>query len=129
MPNEDSCYWKRPIPQNKPQEIDMERAADLIARYSMPFMSDVRQEVRLFGYRMANGRLAVFGRNETDAYVNATVGFDARGGAGLISDVLVHSDFPSLPVKTILQVRIAPHDTAFLSVAAHESPMPSAPTE
>ena len=129
MPNEDSCYWKRPIPQNKPQEIDMERAADLIARYSMPFMSDGRQEVRLFGYRMANGRLAVFGRNETDAYVNATVGFDARGGAGLISDVLVHSDFPSLPVKTILQVRIAPHDTAFLSVAAHESPMPSAPTE
>ena len=53
-------------------------------------------------------------------YVNATVGFDARGGAGLISDVLVHSDFPSLPVKTILQVRIAPHDTAFLSVAAHD---------
>ena len=33
MPNEDSCDWKRPIPQNMPQEIDIERAADLIARY------------------------------------------------------------------------------------------------
>ena len=112
-----------------PPDIAFERTADLTARYSMPFMSDVLQEVRLFGYRMANGRLAVFGRNETDAYVNATVGFDARGGAGLISDVLVHSDFPSLPVKTILQVRIAPHDTAFLSVGSRECQMPSAPAE
>jgi hypothetical protein len=41
----------------------------------------------------------------------------------------VHSDFPSLPVKTILQVRIAPHDTAFLSVGEHEYSMPSAPRE
>ena len=114
---------------NMPQEIDIERAADLMARYSMPFMSDVRQEVRLFGYRMPNGRLAVFGRNETDAYVNANVGFDVRRNTGTISDVLVHSDFPSLPVKTILQVRIAPHDTAFLSVGTHDCPMPSAPTE
>ena len=82
----------------------------------------------VFGYRLANGRLAVFGRNETDAYVNVNIGFDARRGTGTISDVLVHSDFPSLPVKTILQVRIAPHDTAFLSVAAHDYTLPSAPT-
>jgi hypothetical protein len=112
-----------------PPEIAFERTADLTARYSMPFMSDVRQEVRLFGYRMTNGRLAVFGRNETDAYVNANIGFDVRRGPGTIADVRVHSDFPSLPVKTILQARIAPHDTVFLSVGTHESPMPSAPTE
>ena len=129
MPNEDSCYWKRPIPQNMPQDIAIERTADKIARYATPFTADVRQEVRVFGYRMANGRLAVFGRNETDAYLDAKIGFDVRRGTGLISDVLVHSDFPSLPVKTILQVRIAPRDTVFLSVGTHDSPMPSAPTE
>ena len=129
MPNEDSCYWMRPIPQNLPPDIAFERTADLTARYSMPFISDVRQELRLFGYRLANGRLAVFGRNEADAYLNANIGFDSRRGTGTISDVLVHSDFPSLPVKTILQVRIAPHDTAFLSVGEHEYTMPSAPAE
>ena len=78
----------------------------------------------MFGYRLANGRMAVFGRNETDAYLNANIGFDTRRVTDAIPDVLVHSDFPSLPVKTILQVRIAPRDTMFISIGEHEWPMP-----
>ena len=64
MPNEDSCYWKRPIPQNMPPDIAFERTADLTARYSMPFMSDVRQELRLFGYRLAIVRCLPHQRNK-----------------------------------------------------------------
>ena len=128
MPNNDSCYWKRPIPQNMPQDIAIERAASAVGWRTAPFTAEI-PDLRVFGYRMANGRLAVLGRNETDTYMNAMIGFDARRGTGVISDVLVHSDFPSLPVRTILQGRIAPHDTMFISVNAHESPLPSAPVE
>ena len=41
-----------------------------------------------------------------------------------ISDVEVLRDFPSLPVKTGLNVKIAPHDTLMLSVGEHEQPLP-----
>ena len=128
MPNNDSCYWKRPIPQNMPPEIAIERAASPISWRIAQFASET-PDLRVFGYRMANGRLAILGRNETDEYMNAMIGFDARRGTGSISDVLVHTDFPSLPVRTILQGRIAPRDTMFISVAEHECAMPSAPTE
>ena len=128
MPNNDSCYWKRPIPQNMPPEIAIERAASPISWRTVQFSSET-PDLRVFGYRMANGRLAILGRNETDEYMNALIGFDARRGTGSISDVLVHTDFPSLPVRTILQGRIAPRDTMFISVAEHESQPPSAPTE
>ena len=64
-------------------------------------------------------------RNERDTYLNAAIGFDQNFGR--ISDVLVHSDFPSLPVTTVLRGRIAPHDTMFLSVKESEIIPPSAP--
>ena len=48
---------------------------------------------------------------------------------GRISDVLVHSDFPSLPVTTTLHGRIAPHDTMFISVKEHEILAPSVPVD
>ena len=128
MPNNDSCYWKRPIPQNMPQDIAIERTASRVGWGVMPFTAET-PELRVFGYRMANGRLAILGRNETDEYMNAMIGFDARRGTGTISDVLVHTDCPSLPVRTILQGRIAPRDTMFISVAEHECIPPSAPVE
>ena len=43
-----------------------------------------------------------------------------------VSDVQVHSDFPSLPVKTVLDSRVAPRDTIFFSVGEGTYPLPDA---
>ena len=126
MPNNDTCYWKRPIPENLPPEIVIKRAAGSIAWRGSLFTPETT-DLRVFGFRLANGRLAVFGRNERDTYLNAAIGFDQMGGR--ISDVLVHSDFPSLPVTTTLHGRIAPHDTMFISVKEHEILAPSVPVD
>ena len=124
MPNNDTCYWKRPIPENMPEEIAFKRVAGSIAWKSSLFTPET-PGLRIYGYRLANGRLAVFARNENDTYMNAAIGFPHSFGS--VSDVLVHTDFPSLPVTTTLHGRIAPHDTMFISVKEHASPSPSAP--
>jgi hypothetical protein len=126
MPNNDTCYWKRPIPENMPPEIAFKRASGSIAWKGALFTPE-SPNLRVFGFRLANGRLAVFGRNESDTYLNAAIGFSQMDGR--ISDVLVHTDFPSLPVTTTLKGRIAPHDTMFISVKEHEIIRPSAPIE
>ena len=65
---------------------------------------------------MANGRLALFCRSEADRYLDAQIAVDLP-----ITDVLVHSDFPTKPLKTILHGKVAPMDTMFFSVKERES--------
>ena len=124
MPNNDTCYWKRPIPENMPPEIAFKRAAGSIAWKTSPFTPDT-PGLRVYGFMLSNGRMAVFGRNEGDTYLNAEIGFPGMDGS--ISDILVHTDFPSLPVTTTLRGRIAPYDTMFISVKEHAILPPSAP--
>ena len=71
--------------------------------------------------RLPNGRLGIFARNNTDTY--RSVQFMMHN---CVSDVQVHSDFPSLPVKTVLDSRVAPRDTIFFSVGEGTYPLPDA---
>lgn len=111
MPYDDGFDFIKPLPENMPDDIFFKRAA---WAGSVPFYATT-EGVSCYGYKMANGRLAVFARNESDAYVNANIVMNLD-----ISDILVHTDFPTLPPKTAIQARIAPRDTVFLSVKDHE---------
>ena len=117
MPKEGSCYWKRPLSENMPPEEIIQRAA-WATHTGMPFVCRT-PNMHFWGFRLANGRLGVFVRNDGDIYGNAVLDMGK-----CISDVLVHSDFPSMPVTTQLTGRIAPRDTMFVSVGEHEWPMP-----
>ena len=129
MPKERSCYWKRPIPENLPPDAVFKRAQSVLLWLAFPFTAET-PELRVFGYRMANGRMAILGRNESDAYMDAAIGFGGMcGTTNVISDVLVHTEYPAMPIRTTLRGRIAPHDTIFISVGSHECPLPSSPLE
>ena len=117
MPETDSCYWKRPLSENRPPEVFFRHEAEAIQE-SMPFVCR-EPNIHFWGFRLANGRLAAFVRNEGDVYGDVLIRLKE-----CVSDVLVHTDFPSLPVKTCLSGRIAPRDTMFISIGEHEWPMP-----
>ena len=117
MPETDSCYWKRPLSENMPPEVFFRHEADAIQE-SMPFVCR-EPDMHFWGFEMADGRLAVFVRNEGDVYGDVLIRMK-----GCISDVRVHTDFPSLPVKTCLSGRIAPRDTMFISIGEHQWPLP-----
>lgn len=78
--------------------------------------------LRSFCYRLGDGRLAVFGRNENSTYLPCEFAFHQMGAS--ISDVKVHTDYPSLPLTTVLKGKIAPCDTIFFSVGEHEVAFP-----
>lgn len=117
MPETDSCYWKRPLSENMPPEVFFRHEAEAIQE-SMPFVCR-EPDMHFWGFEMADGRLAVFVRNEGDVYGDVLIRMK-----GCISDVRVHTDFPSLPVKTCLSGRIAPRDTMFISIGEHQWPFP-----
>ena len=123
MPENSSCYWKKPIPEHRPPPESFKALASSINWKTAPCLSRARG-MRIFGYRQADGRLAVFGRNEGETYLNGVLLFSDG-----ISDIEVLRDFPSLPVKTSLSGRIAPHDTMMLSVGEHEQPIPGSTTD
>lgn len=118
MPNETSCYWKKPIPEHLPHPDEVSDFAWHINWEAAPFMPETAG-VRIFGYRLADGRVAAFARNDGNTYLKTVLKFKNS-----ISDVEVLRDFPSLPVRTGLNVKIAPHDTLMLSVGEHEQPIP-----
>lgn len=118
MPETDSCYWKRPLSENMPPEVFFRHEAEAIQE-AMPFVCR-EPNMHFWGFRMANGRLAAFVRNEGDVYGDVLIRLKE-----CVSDVLVHTDFPSLPVKTCLSGRIAPRDTMFISIGEHEWPLPA----
>jgi len=122
-PQNQSCYWKKPIPEHRPPAQAFSALAGGMNWRTAPFLPATKG-LRIFGYRQADGRLAVFGRNEGETYLNASLGFTES-----VSAIEVLRDFPSLPVKSTLSGRIAPHDTMFLSVGEHEQPIPGATTE
>jgi hypothetical protein len=100
-----------------PPEVFFRHEAEAIQE-AMPFVCR-EPNMHFWGFKMANGRLAAFVRNEGDVYGDVLIRMKE-----CISDVLVHTDFPSLPVKTCLSGRIAPRDTMFISIGEHEWPMP-----
>ena len=120
MPEETSCYWKKPIPENLPPEAAY---ADPVwqAYRAVSYSSDTKG-IRSCCYRMKGGRLAILARNERDTYLPCSFDFASRNAS--ISDVKVHSDYPSLPFTTSLKGKIAPYDTIFFSVGEHEIPFP-----
>ena len=115
MPEDNSGHFTWEIPENKPPACIFERAAG-DENWIIPTVKPLQKELRVFGYRMANGRLALFCRSEADRYINAQIAIDLP-----ITDVLVHSDFPTKPLKTILCGKVAPMDTMFFSVKERES--------
>ena len=123
MPNETSCYWKKPIPENMPPE---KAYAEPVFRafLASPYTSETKG-LRSFCYRLKGGRIAVFARNEDATYLPFSFDFFVRDFS--ISDVKVHTASPSLPLATSLRGKIAPHDTVFFSVGEHEIPRPDEP--
>ena len=119
MPDEKSCYWKKPLPENMPTDRQIKECRGMINNWGGTPFAQQTSGLRLFGYRLADGRMAVFARNEGDKYMNASILFKSS-----ISDVTVLRDFPSLPVATSLSLRIAPHDTAVLAVGERDQPIP-----
>ena len=111
-------FWD-PLPENMPPIEVIQRAA---GNASPPTLVSETPGVRLCGYHLANGRFALLARNENDTYANAKI----RVGME-VADILTHTDFPSSPIKTTIAFRIAPHDTSFLSLGEHESPLPGQP--
>lgn len=120
MPNETSCYWKKPIPENMPPDAaydDPIWKVFGVAPYYAP-----TKGLRSLSYRLQGGRLAILGRNENTTYLPCE--FDFHKMKASISDVKVHTDYPSLPMATALRGKIAPHDTIFFSVGEHEVAFP-----
>lgn len=115
MPEDNSGHFTWEIPENKPPACIFERAAG-DENWIIPVVKPLQKELRLYGYRMTNGRLALFCRNEDEKYITADIMVNLP-----ISDILVHSDFPTKPLKTILQGKVAPMDTMFFSVKERDS--------
>ena len=118
MPECDSVYFTRPLSENLPKEDQMLSAADKVNWLTSPYELSP-QGLRSWAVRMRNGRLGVFLRNDTEKYQMAEV-HPKRS----VSDVKVHTDFPSMPVKTVLKLRVAPHETALISLGEGDFPMP-----
>ena len=119
MPRETTCYWKKPIPENMPPEAAYAEPVNR-AFGATPYRTPTKG-LRSFCYRMKDGRLAVFARNENETYLPCSFDFHVTGSS--ISDVKVHTDYPSLPIATTLRSKVAPHDTIFFSVGEHEIPL------
>jgi len=121
FPKETSCYWKKPLPENLPPACVFAHVrGGTWNEDAVPFVPTT-PGVRVAAYRMENGRLAIFARNENDTYLTTSFRFHSKYDA--ISDVKVHTDFPSQPFATTLSGRIAPYDTIFFSVGEHVVPM------
>jgi len=120
MPDNTTCYWKRPLSENLPQEAVTRTAAAMI-NWEVCTYEYATPDVTSWALPLANGRLGIFARNNKDTY--ATAQFRPHG---CVSDVQVHTDFPSLPVNTVLESRIAPRDTVMFSVGEREFPLPDA---
>ena len=120
MPGNSTCYWKKPISENLPPEKTTRGAAMTINWMTCPYETTAT-DVSTWAFRLPNGRLGIFARNNTDTYQG--VQFMMHN---CVSDVQVHTEFPSLPVKTVLDSRVAPRDTIFFSVGEREYPIPDA---
>ena len=122
MPSNDTCYFTKPLSENLPADDFFRHEAEAIMEL-MPFLVGgygfSASKMHCWGLQLANGRTAVFVRNDDDVYGNALVRVQK-----CISDVLVHSDFPSKPVQTCLSGCVAPHDTMVISFGDHEWPLP-----
>lgn len=120
---DDAATFTDPIPENLPPDFIFDRVTKWINAYTSPFQ--VRTPgLRACAFRLANGRLGVMVRSCNTTYVEAQIAL----GTGA-SDVQAHTDFPSLPVRTVLEARIAPQDTIFLSVGERGDCGPNRPPE
>ena len=117
---EPSLYWRDPLLENKPPEGTTRTAAMVMNWQTSPYEYHTLG-VKSWCVRLPNGRLGIFARNDNDIY--SQVKFIMHN---CVSDVQVHTDFPTLPVQTALETRIAPMDTVFFSVGEKEYPLPDA---
>ena len=118
MPDDDVCYFTRPLCENLPKDAFIRQEADA-TREMVPYSCGAG-DTHTWGFRLADGRLAVLVRNNAHTYVDALVKLNE-----CVSDVRVLGDFPSCPVRTSLSGRIAPQDTMFLSVGEHPWELPT----
>ena len=117
MPDDDVCYFTRPLCENLPKDAFFRHEAAAISEI-MPFACH-EKDTHASGFRLADGRLAVLVRNNAHVYVDALVRLRE-----CVSDVEIVGDFPSCPVRTLLSGRIAPQDTMFLSIGEHAWKLP-----
>lgn len=118
MPECSSCYFTKPLSANRPQTCSSRLMAMYVNWLTTPYET-WNEDLRSWCVRMEDGRLGIFARNDTATYLTAQ--FTMKK---CVSDVKVHSEFPSRPPDTILQVKIAPRETAFFSVREGEFPLP-----
>ena len=111
------------LPEHVPPEFIFDRVADRIKLFTAPFQV-LTPGVRACAYRLTDGRLALLARSENATYVTARFSMTQP-----CSDVRIHTAFPSLPIRTVLEGRIAPQETMFLSVREREDPGPNRPPQ
>ena len=111
------------LPEHVPPEFIFDRVADRIKNFTAPFQV-LTPGVRACAYRLTDGRLAILARSENATYSMARFAMNQP-----CSDVRIHTAFPSLPIRTILEGRIAPQETMFLSVREREDPGPNRPPQ
>lgn len=115
---EPNLYWRHPLLENKPPEETTRTAAMVMNWQTCPYEYQT-PGVKSWCARLADGRLGIFARNDNSVY--SEVKFRMHN---CVSDVQVHTDFPTLPVQTTLETRIAPMDTVFFSVGETAYPLP-----
>ena len=118
MPECSSCYFTRPLPANRPQTCSSRLMAMTVNWLTTPYET-WNEELRSWCVRMTDGRLGIFARNDTENYLTAQ--FTLKK---CIADVKVHTEFPSRPLDNIIQIKVAPRETAFFSVRESEYPLP-----
>ena len=118
MPEYTGCYFTKPLSENRPQPQGFKLMAATVNWLTSPF-EQYAEGLRSWCVRMKDGRLGVFVRNDTPAYVTGRFVMKK-----CIADVKVHTEFPSRPIATELHVKVAPRETALFSVREGEFPLP-----
>ena len=119
MPQDTSIYFSKPLSENRPQDCSSRLMAMYVNWLTTPYETWT-EGLRTWCVRMDDGRLGIFARNDGERYVTAQI-YPKK----CVADVRVHTEFPSRPVTTILQLKVAPRETAFISVSEGEFPLPA----
>ena len=118
-----AANFAKNIPEHMPPKFIFDRVANTIKSYTAPF-EVLTPDIRACAFRLQNGRLGIMARSEHPIYTMAQFAIRDR-----CSDVLVHTAFPAMPMRTILEGKIAPQETMFLSVGDKEDIGPNRPPE
>ena len=118
MPEDTGIYFSKPLSENRPQECSSRLLAMYVNWLTTPYETWT-EGARTWCVRMEDGRLGIFVRNDTDRYLKTQI-----LPKKCVADIRVHTDFPSRPVTTLLELKVAPREAALFSVEERDFPLP-----